>query len=289
MDGGSRGNPGPAAAAAVATAPDGTALGERAEFIGEATNNVAEYRAIQLGIELGARARRLRGRAGERLAARRAPDRRRVQGEEQGPDAALHRDDGGAARVRPLERPRRPPRAERARGPARQRGARPPGGRRSAEETTSRRKPRSKSCCAAGRTRSQHREMAFLEALLAPEFTLTTGRPGARRCVPASSTSRSPGMSTRWSRGTSRRSSCSTTARFAVVRSRYTQTGRMGDRRRDGTYLMTDAFVKQAGRWRAVTRHITPLAKDSHLASRQDLDECPGAQIADLVHIDRTG
>jgi len=52
VDGGARGNPGPAAAAAVATAPDGTALGERSEFIGEATNNVAEYKAIQLGIEL---------------------------------------------------------------------------------------------------------------------------------------------------------------------------------------------------------------------------------------------
>jgi ribonuclease HI len=52
VDGGARGNPGPAAAAAVATAPDGTTLGERAEYIGEATNNVAEYRAIQVGIEL---------------------------------------------------------------------------------------------------------------------------------------------------------------------------------------------------------------------------------------------
>jgi ribonuclease HI len=41
VDGGARGNPGPAAAAAVATAPDGSALGERAQFIGEATNNVA--------------------------------------------------------------------------------------------------------------------------------------------------------------------------------------------------------------------------------------------------------
>jgi hypothetical protein len=28
---------------------------------------------------------------------------------------------------------------------------------------------------------------------------------------------------------------------------------------RTGSYLMTDAFVKQSGRWRAVARHITPL------------------------------
>jgi hypothetical protein len=36
----------------------------------------------------------------------------------------------------------------------------------------------------------------------------------------------------------------------------------MGTETRDGTYLMTDAFVKQAGRWRAVARHITPLAQE---------------------------
>ena len=52
MDGGSRGNPGPAAIAAVASDADGRVLAERAETIGEATNNVAEYRAMLLGIEL---------------------------------------------------------------------------------------------------------------------------------------------------------------------------------------------------------------------------------------------
>ncbi len=59
MDGGARGNPGPAAVGAVASAPDGGALLERGEYIGEATNNVAEYRAVLLGLqlarELGAR------------------------------------------------------------------------------------------------------------------------------------------------------------------------------------------------------------------------------------------
>jgi ribonuclease HI len=52
VDGGSRGNPGPAAVAAVATAPDGTVLQEASEYIGEETNNVAEYRAVQLGLRL---------------------------------------------------------------------------------------------------------------------------------------------------------------------------------------------------------------------------------------------
>jgi ribonuclease HI len=52
VDGGARGNPGPAAAAAVATTPEGEVLGERSAYIGEATNNVAEYRALLLGLEL---------------------------------------------------------------------------------------------------------------------------------------------------------------------------------------------------------------------------------------------
>ena len=58
VDGGSRGNPGPAAAGAVASNVDGEVLGERGEMIGEATNNVAESRAVLLGaalaLELGA-------------------------------------------------------------------------------------------------------------------------------------------------------------------------------------------------------------------------------------------
>ncbi len=58
VDGGSRGNPGPAAAGAVASNADGEVLGERGEMIGEATNTVAEYRAVLLGaalaLELGA-------------------------------------------------------------------------------------------------------------------------------------------------------------------------------------------------------------------------------------------
>jgi ribonuclease HI len=52
VDGGARGNPGPAAAAAVASTPDGGVLAERSAYIGEATNNVAEYRSLLLGLEL---------------------------------------------------------------------------------------------------------------------------------------------------------------------------------------------------------------------------------------------
>jgi ribonuclease HI len=52
VDGGARGNPGPAAVAAVASTPGGDVVGERNEYIGEATNNVAEYRAVLLALEL---------------------------------------------------------------------------------------------------------------------------------------------------------------------------------------------------------------------------------------------
>ncbi len=51
VDGGARGNPGPAAAAAVVTAEDGTVLDESAVRLGHATNNVAEYRGLLLGLE----------------------------------------------------------------------------------------------------------------------------------------------------------------------------------------------------------------------------------------------
>jgi len=58
VDGGARGNPGPAAAGAVISTPAGEVLTDAAEAIGVATNNVAEYRGLLLGLqcarELGA-------------------------------------------------------------------------------------------------------------------------------------------------------------------------------------------------------------------------------------------
>ncbi len=56
VDGGSRGNPGPAAAASVVSTPAGEILDEASELLGTVTNNVAEYRALLLGL---ARARTL--------------------------------------------------------------------------------------------------------------------------------------------------------------------------------------------------------------------------------------
>ena len=85
VDGGARGNPGPAAIAAVLTGPDGAVVEERSETIGHATNNVAEYRALLLGIEraraLGARELELVGDS-ELIV-------RQVRGEYRVKDAAL--------------------------------------------------------------------------------------------------------------------------------------------------------------------------------------------------------
>jgi ribonuclease HI len=50
-DGGSRGNPGPAAYGYVLESEDGHVLDARGETIGVATNNVAEYRALIAGLE----------------------------------------------------------------------------------------------------------------------------------------------------------------------------------------------------------------------------------------------
>ena len=54
VDGGARGNPGPAAIGVVLRDDDGEVLEEVGETIGEATNNVAEYRALLRGIERAA-------------------------------------------------------------------------------------------------------------------------------------------------------------------------------------------------------------------------------------------
>jgi ribonuclease HI len=51
VDGGARGNPGPAAIGVVVSDADGRLLEEVAEAIGETTNNVAEYRALLRGLE----------------------------------------------------------------------------------------------------------------------------------------------------------------------------------------------------------------------------------------------
>jgi ribonuclease HI len=52
VDGGARGNPGPAAIGVVVRNDDGAIVEAVGETIGRTTNNVAEYRALLRGIEL---------------------------------------------------------------------------------------------------------------------------------------------------------------------------------------------------------------------------------------------
>jgi ribonuclease HI len=65
FDGGARGNPGPAGIGVVLRAKDGTELVTLGRFIGRATNNVAEYRALITALEqakaLGAKKVAIRG------------------------------------------------------------------------------------------------------------------------------------------------------------------------------------------------------------------------------------
>jgi ribonuclease HI len=54
-DGGSRGNPGPAAIAVLIYDGRGKLLASHSEYIGETTNNVAEYRAVLKALKLAKR------------------------------------------------------------------------------------------------------------------------------------------------------------------------------------------------------------------------------------------
>jgi probable phosphoglycerate mutase len=60
IDGASRGNPGPAAYAVVVESADGSRLTGFSEYLGEATNNVAEYQALLAALEYALRNHYLR-------------------------------------------------------------------------------------------------------------------------------------------------------------------------------------------------------------------------------------
>lgn len=50
-DGGARGNPGPAGIGAILNLENGTVIAEISKYLGETTNNQAEYRALIAGLE----------------------------------------------------------------------------------------------------------------------------------------------------------------------------------------------------------------------------------------------
>jgi ribonuclease HI len=51
VDGGARGNPGPAGVGVVLVDDSGAEIDRANDYIGETTNNVAEYRALLLGLD----------------------------------------------------------------------------------------------------------------------------------------------------------------------------------------------------------------------------------------------
>jgi ribonuclease HI len=68
-DGASRGNPGPAGIGALLKTPSGEVLSADSAYLGRATNNVAEYKALLLGLEraLALGVRRIEVRADSEL------------------------------------------------------------------------------------------------------------------------------------------------------------------------------------------------------------------------------
>jgi ribonuclease HI len=89
-DGASRGNPGPAGAGFVLLDPQGEVAAEKAVPLGRATNNIAEYEALRLGLEeaLGHGASRLQVRLDSQLVVRQISGRYQVKSPQLG---ELHR------------------------------------------------------------------------------------------------------------------------------------------------------------------------------------------------------
>ncbi len=80
-DGASRGNPGPAGAGAVIYNPQGEVAAQIAQYLGQTTNNVAEYQALLLGLQEASRlgVRRLQVFADSELLVRQLSGQYRVK------------------------------------------------------------------------------------------------------------------------------------------------------------------------------------------------------------------
>ena len=80
-DGGARGNPGPAAIGVLICSENGDMLEDHCETIGETTNNVAEYTAVIVGLEMARKfgAREIHYFVDSELVARQLSGRYRVK------------------------------------------------------------------------------------------------------------------------------------------------------------------------------------------------------------------
>jgi len=107
----------------------------------------------------------------------------------------------------------------------------------------------------------QSRDMATLDLLLGEDFTLTTGRRGkeVRSRVEWLTVTQSEYVVEDYDFDelvVQHYGAC------AVARSRYRQSGRMGDQARNTTYRMTDVWVRMPGGWKLQVRHAQPLEGD---------------------------
>lgn len=89
-DGAARGNPGPAGCGAILKTADGRVLAAESQYLGHTTNNVAEYKALLLGLTraLEAGVRRIEVRADSELLIRQLKGEYRVKNEGLKPLAA---------------------------------------------------------------------------------------------------------------------------------------------------------------------------------------------------------
>src|SRR5690606_8985768 len=89
-DGAARGNPGPAGCGAILKAADGRVLAAESQYLGHPPHNVAEYKALLLGLRraLEAGVRRIGGRADSELLVRQRKGEYRVKNEGLKPLAA---------------------------------------------------------------------------------------------------------------------------------------------------------------------------------------------------------
>lgn len=107
----------------------------------------------------------------------------------------------------------------------------------------------------------KERNIPWLEDVVADDFTLTTGRRGAEVRDRAE-----------WMEVTAtayvlesfefEELAVQVYGDTAVARSRYRQSGRMGDERRDTTFRMTDVWVRHGAKWKLHVRHAQPVEGD---------------------------
>jgi ketosteroid isomerase-like protein len=107
------------------------------------------------------------------------------------------------------------------------------------------------------------RDVETLERLLAPEFTLTTGRPGNEVRGRAEYLEISAGRYAIDDFGFEELEVIDLGQHAAVVRSRYVQRGSMDGADRSQPFLMTDVWARRAAGWQLVTRHASPIAASS--------------------------